>query len=229
MRLQYWREVVIYLAKEGDGKLEANLKEITVKEELFKEVNVFMNDVEIDGIQALRVTKDPVILGEDEATYAKLVDSEFQDGIIEVKVLSRLLSDAPDHARGFIGVAFRIDENDDTFESIYIRPTNGSCEIQLRRNRAVQYFSYPEFKYDRSRETNPGEYETYADIDLNQWIDMKIEVESDKAKLYLNGQENPTLIVNDMKHGADKKGALGLWVDIGTEGFFRDLKFTSNK
>lgn len=209
--------------------MKLNSKEIIVKENFFKEVNAFMNDAEVNGIEALRVTKDPVITGEDEATYAKLMDSQFEDGIIEVKVLSRLLSDAPDYARGFIGVAFRIDENDETFESIYIRPTNGSCDIQLRRNRAVQYFSYPDFKYDRSRETNPGEYETYADIDLNQWIDMKIVVKGEQAKLYLNGQENPTLIVNDLKHGSNKKGALGLWVDIGTEGFFKDLTFSSSK
>lgn len=206
-----------------------NLKEISVEKESFEAVNVFIEDAKVDGIKALRVTKDPAITGEDEATYAKVIDSEFQNGIIEVKVFSKLLEDAPDYSRGFIGVAFRIDETNDTFESIYLRPTNGSCDIQLRRNRSVQYFSYPDFKYDRSRETNPGEYETYADIDLSQWIDMKIEVKGEQAKLYLNGQKNPTLIVNDMKHGGSKKGALGLWVDIGTEGFFKDLKFTSYK
>lgn len=205
------------------------LKEISVEKEVFEAVNVFIEDAKVDGIKALRVTKDPVITGEDEATYAKVINSEFQNGIIEVKVFSKLLEDAPDYSRGFIGVAFRIDEKNDTFESIYLRPTNGSCDIQLRRNRSVQYFSYPNFKYDRSRETNPGEYETYADIDLNQWIDMKIEVKGEQAKLYLNGQKKPTLIVNDMKHGGNQKGALGLWVDIGTEGFFRDLQFTSYK
>lgn len=205
------------------------LKEISVEKEVFEAVNVFIEDAKVDGIKALRVTKDPVITGEDEATYAKVINSEFQNGIIEVKVFSKLLEDAPDYSRGFIGVAFRIDEKNDTFESIYLRPTNGSCDIQLRRNRSVQYFSYPNFKYDRSRETNPGEYETYADIDLNQWIDMKIEVKGEQAKLYLNGQKKPTLIVNDMKHGENQKGALGLWVDIGTEGFFRDLQFTSYK
>ncbi len=205
------------------------LKEISVEKEVFEAVNVFIEDAKVDGIKALRVTKDPVITGEDEATYAKVINSEFQNGIIEVKVFSKLLEDAPDYSRGFIGVAFRIDEKNDTFESIYLRPTNGSCDIQLRRNRSVQYFSYPNFKYDCSRETNPGEYETYADIDLNQWIDMKIEVKGEQAKLYLNGQKKPTLIVNDMKHGENQKGALGLWVDIGTEGFFRDLQFTSYK
>jgi hypothetical protein len=30
--------------------------------------------------------------------------------------------------------------------------------------------------------------------------------------------------VNDLKHGANNTGSIGLWVDIGTEGFFRDFK-----
>jgi len=34
----------------------------------------------------------------------------------------------------------------------------------------------------------------------------------------------PSLIVNDLKHGSNSNGALGLFVDIGTEGFFSDLK-----
>jgi hypothetical protein len=32
------------------------------------------------------------------------------------------------------------------------------------------------------------------------------------------------LIVNDLKHGADLSGAIGLWVEVGTEGYFADLK-----
>ena len=27
-----------------------------------------------------------------------------------------------------------------------------------------------------------------------------------------------------MKHGADLSGTIGLWVDVGTEGYFKDLK-----
>jgi len=29
--------------------------------------------------------------------------------------------------------------------------------------------------------------------------------------------------VNDLKHGADASGGVGLWVDIGTEGHFTNL------
>jgi len=200
-------------------------KEIKRKIDLkdFKAVNIFMEEAEVDNFNTLRVTKDPKIVENDEATYAKLIDSDFKNGTISVKVLSRLLPDAPSHARGFIGLAFHINETDNQFESIYIRPTNGRANIQLRRNHSVQYFSYPDFKFDRLRKENPEEYETYADMGLNEWIDMKIVVIDEQAKLYLNHSKQPTLIVNDLKLGSKNNGAIGLWVDIGTEGFFRDL------
>ena len=59
---------------------------------------------------------------------------------------------------------------------------------------------------------------------LNEWIQLKIEVKGTVAKLFINNNPQPALIVNDLKHGADNKGAIGLFVDVGTEGFFTDLK-----
>ena len=190
----------------------------------FRPINTFINAVEIEGNETIRVTKDQKITEVDEATFAKLIDSEFKNGIIEVNVLSKLLEDAPDFARGFIGIAFRIGESNAKFECIYIRPTNGRAEEQLRRNRSTQYFSYPDFKFDRLRNESPGIYESYADMGLNEWISIKIEVKGEKAKLYLNKGEHPVLVVNDLKHGANASGGVGLWVDVGTEGYFADLK-----
>lgn len=182
------------------------------------------NIVDLDGEKVLRVVKDKNIIEDDEATYAKFLDTDFHNGTIKLKVLSKLLLDAPEHARGFIGIAFRINKDDSLFESIYIRPANGRCEIQLRRNRATQYFSFPDFKYMHSRETNPGEYESYVDIDLNQWIDFRVEVKDQKAKLFINDSESPVLIVNDMKMGSEARGAVGMFVDIGTDGYFKDIE-----
>jgi len=190
----------------------------------FRPVNTFINTGRIEGKEAIQVTKDPKVKAVDEATFARLVESDFRNGIIEVKVLSKLLEDAPDFARGFIGVAFRIDESNSKFECIYIRPTNGRAEDQLRRNRSTQYFSYPDFKFDRLRNEFSGMYESYADMGLNEWITMKIAVKDEKAKLYLNGREHPVLIVNGLKHGANMSGGIGLWVDVGTEGYFIDLR-----
>jgi hypothetical protein len=58
---------------------------------------------------------------------------------------------------------------------------------------------------------------------LNEWIHLRIEVKGTRAKLFINNQTYPSLIVNDLKLGENTSGAIGLFVDIGTEGFFTDL------
>ena len=178
----------------------------------------------LDGREVVQVVKDSTVKGVDEPTFVRIVGSNFKDGTIEVKVLSKLRHDAPADARGFIGLAFRINEGNSKFESIYIRPTNGRADDQIRRNHSIQYFSYPDFKFFRLRKEFPEKYESYADMGLNEWIKIKIVVNGASAKLYLNDNKEPSLIVNDLKLGPEESGAIGLFVDIGTEGYFADLK-----
>ena len=52
---------------------------------------------------------------------------------------------------------------------------------------------------------------------------MKIEVRGDRARLYVHGQEQPTLIVNDVKTGAQGRGAVALSIDRSTVAHFRNL------
>jgi hypothetical protein len=59
---------------------------------------------------------------------------------------------------------------------------------------------------------------------LDEWIDVRIEVHADQAKLFLHGSVQPSLLINDLKHGKGAAGGIGLWVDIGTDGFFADVK-----
>ena len=106
-------------------------------------VNTFVKIDQVEGKEVVRVTKDPQVQAVDEPTFAKLVGFNFKNGVIEVAVLSKLLAEAPDFACGFIGVAFRINEDNSKFEGIYIRPTNGRAAEQLRRNLSTQYFSIP--------------------------------------------------------------------------------------
>lgn len=186
-------------------------------------VAVSLDAATIAGVAAVRVVKDAAVEAFDEPTFARLQDVTFRDGTIEVKVLSRLRPDAPDFARGFIGLAFRINADNTRFESIYIRPTNGRVEDERRRNAAVQYFAYPDFKFDRLRKEAPGRYEAAADIGLNEWITLRIVVRGARASLFINGSPRPALIVNDLKLG-EGEGAVGLWVDVGTEGYFTDLE-----
>ncbi|OQP61229.1 hypothetical protein A3860_05825 [Niastella vici] len=208
---------------------------ITWKKQEFVLKNVTASVVKLNGEEVLKVERDlkalPFDINNmaatvDEPTYVKLQHVELENGIIEVKLLSRIQDPSPfEGARGFIGLAFRISENDTAYESIYVRPKNGQSEDQLARNHTVQYYSYPHYKFDRLRREAAGVYETYADIGLNEWITFRVELAGDTAKLYINDQKHPAFIVNKMK-GDVTKGAIALWVDIGTTGYFKDLTIT---
>jgi hypothetical protein len=187
---------------------------------------VAMSFENLDDKEVLKVVKDTMVQLVDEPTFVRIKDFNFKNGSIEVKVLSRLLKNAPAFARGFIGVAFRIDDKNTKYESIYIRPTNGRVDDQVRRNHSIQYYAYPDFKFDKLRQISPEKYESYSDMGLNEWITMRIEVKGKEAQLFLNNSKYPVLIVNDLKLGENTEGGIGLWVEIGTEGYFRDLKIT---
>ena len=195
----------------------------------FAAVNSSMSIEKFMGKDVVKVIKDPAVTEFDAPTFAKLNGIEFKNGTIEVEVLSRLLSNAPESARGFIGVAFRINDSNSKFECIYIRPTNGRASDQLRRNHSTQYFSFPDYKFERLRKEAPGVYESYADIGLNEWIKLRIVVKESHADFFVNDSKQPSLVVNDLKHGDNAPGAIGLWVDVGTEGFFSDLRIQKEK
>lgn len=191
--------------------------------------HVYMSVEKFQGRSVVKVAKDSTIKEADEPTFVKLKNIDLKDGTIEVNILSRLLPSAKPTDRGFIGIAFRITEDNTRFECIYIRPANGRANEQVRRNHSIQYFSYPDFKFDRLRKESPEMYESYADMGLNEWIRMKIVVKGSQAKLFLNNNSQPSLIVNDLKHGPDAMGGIGLFVDVGTEGYFSDIKVSHSK
>ena len=203
---------------------------VFAQERVFEKYNlepvlVNMSVTNINGKKAVRVARDTATKGADLPTFVRLKNTDdFRNGSIEVMLLSRLLPTAEASARGFIGLAFRINKDNSKFESIYIRPTNGRADDQLRRNHSTQYFSYPDYPFDRLRKEAEGKYESYADMGLNEWIKMKIVVKDAQAKLFLNDNRQPVLIVNDLKLGTANSGAIGLWVDGGTDAFFRNIK-----
>jgi hypothetical protein len=189
---------------------------------------VFITSEKLAGKKVIKVIKDSAVTEFDEPTFVKIKGIDFKNGTIEVKVLSRLLKNAPEFARGFIGIAFRVNDSNTKYESIYIRPVNARVNDQVRRNHSVQYYAYPDHKFDRLRKESPEKYESYSDMEMNTWINMRIEVQGTQAKLFLNRNSQPSLVVNDLKHGADLSGGIGLWVDVGTEGYFTDMKISAN-
>jgi hypothetical protein len=158
------------------------------------------------------------------ASYALVKNVSFRDGVIEVDLAGQPAAGASAGARGFIGIAFRL-LGDGRYEYIYLRPTNGRADDQVRRNHSTQYSSYPDFDYARLRKEAPEKYESYVDLQPGVWTKYKIEVEGSKARLYVNGAEQPCLIVDDLKLGP-QAGGVALWVGPGTEGYFSNLKVT---
>jgi hypothetical protein len=174
---------------------------------------------------ALEVRLTGPYRGPDLDTFAYLPGLDFHDGTIEVDVAGSLLPGSLSGARGFIGIAFRIDAAGGSFasEGFYIRPTNARADDQVRRNHSTQYFSYPGFDFDRLRREAPGKYESYADVVADEWTHLRIEVSGANAQFYVGTASQPALIVHDLKRGAEAHGSVGLWVDNGTDGHFRNL------
>jgi hypothetical protein len=158
---------------------------------------------------------------------ALLTGSEFTDGTVEVDLAGRPDAGASDTARGFVGVSFHAAPHAAAFDCFYLRPTNGRADDQLRRNHSTQYISAPDFPWQRLRSETPGVYESYVDLVTGAWTHVKIEVIGARARLFVNGAAQPTLVVNDLKRGATS-GQIGLWIGVGTEAYFRDLRVTTN-
>jgi hypothetical protein len=153
--------------------------------------------------------------------YAIVKGASFHNGDIEVELAGRPAGNAPGGARGFIGIAFRLQNGQ--FEYIYLRPTNGRADDQVRRNHSTQYSSHPKFGFAESRQQAPEKYESYVDLEVGVWTRYRISVEGTKARLFVHGAAQPCLIVNDLKLG-DSSGPVALWIGPGTEGYFTGLK-----
>jgi hypothetical protein len=195
--------------------INAFSQELEFQKQRFEVKNVTASIAKLNGENVIKVERDLKALPfdtarlegtVDEPTYVKLKGVDFENGTIEFKMYSEIQNPSPfKSAQGFIGVAFRIDENDQAYESIYLRPRVGRSDNQMARNHTVQYYAYPDFKFDKLRKEAPGMYETTAPVNIKEWITMRIEVSGEKAYMYIND-------------------AVALWVDIGTIGYFKDLK-----
>ena len=188
-------------------------------------LNVESKEEVYQGKESLKVIDTG---GTMEEKFVKINSVEFKNGIIELEISGKPAAGASDQARGFVGIAFRINDDNSKFECIYLRPTNGRAEDQLRRNHSTQYISFPDFPWHKLREETPGKYESYVDLVPGEWTKIKIEVNEGTAKLYVHGNAQPSLVVNDLKHGPDAMGNIGLWIGPGTEAHFSNLFITTD-
>ena len=183
---------------------------------------VKVDTVDYQGKHAVKVVEDGT--PPNGEAYAVVKGSTFHDGTIEVEVAGRPASGAVEGARGFIGMALRI--KDGRFEYIYLRPTNGRADDQVRRNHSTQYSAHPDYPFNRLRQDSPEKYESYVDLEPAAWTRCRIVIEGATARLFVHGAEQPALVVTDLKLG-DSSGGVALWIGPGTEGYFTGLTIRS--
>jgi hypothetical protein len=234
--MRIFHRLLALLVLTSSFSLNVNAQTLKLKKQEFELHNVTGEIVKFQGKKVLKIERDlnaipfdstRVEATVDEPHYARLVGlDDFENGTIEVKMYSQLKVPAPySGIAGFIGLFFRVKEDDSEFESIYVRPKVGRASSQRFRNHSVQYFSYPDYKFDTLRKIAPFEYEGSAPIALNEWFTMRIEVNGESAEMFINDEKYSSFVVDKML-GKNKKGFVGLYVDIGTIGYFRDLKVT---
>ena len=91
--------------------------------------NVALKQMIYQGRSAVQLIADAD--ADNGSSYAMVKDTCFLDGTIEVNVAGKPAAGAGPEARGFIGIAFRLRDN--KYEYIYLRPTNGRADNQVRR------------------------------------------------------------------------------------------------
>jgi len=189
-------------------------------------INVRADIVDHNGKKGIQIAR---IAGEiNGETLVIIPEMNFKDGIIEIELTGEPAADADPQMRGFVGIAFRVNPSDySSYECFYLRPTNARANNQLRRNHSTQYVSHPEFPWYKLRKKNPGLYESYVDLVPGEWTKIKIDVAGKVAKLYLHDAEQPSLIVNDLRH-EESEGKIALWLHSSTLARYRNLVVTPN-
>jgi hypothetical protein len=185
-------------------------------------VNTKADAVEYKGRKAARLTKDVKKDG-----FALLKGTDFQDGTIETDIALKITTPPGVRMPGFVGIAFRARPDASRYELFYLRPGNSHADDQAMRNHSVQYTSEPDFGWERLRRQWPSVYESHEELQTETWMKVKIDVKGRSARLYINGSEQPSLVVDGLK-GEDLRGGVALWGYQGEEAYFSNLRITNS-
>ena len=141
----------------------------------------------------------------------------FSDGIIELDIKGKDVLQ-----QSFVDVAFHGIDNA-TFDAVYFRPFNFQTTDPVRKIHAVQYVSLPTYDWQKLRNEQNGKYEkpVVPAPNPNRWFHAKIEIASPVIKVYVNGNKEPSLVVEQLN--TTKSGKLGIWVGNNSDGNFANL------
>ena len=148
-----------------------------------------------------------------------LNDSNFKNSTIELDIKGKDI-----RGKSFVGIVFHALDNHN-FEGIYFRPFN--FKSPERKTHSVQYISMPDHEWSVLRKAFPGKYENTVDPvpDPDDWFHAKIRIDFPSVKVYVNGSRIPSLEIEQI--GDRKQGKFGLWVGNGSDGYFKNIKISS--
>jgi hypothetical protein len=143
---------------------------------------------------------------------------EFSNGIIELDIKGKDVMQ-----QSFVGVAFH-GLNNETLDAIYFRPFNFQSTDPGRKIHAVQYVSHPDYTWSVLREKYNGKYEKAVTPapNGNDWFHAKIVVQYPKVTVFVNGNSEPSLVIDKLNDR--KTGKIGLWVGNTSDGDFANLQ-----
>jgi hypothetical protein len=142
----------------------------------------------------------------------------FSNGIIELDIKGK-----DELQQSFVGIAFHGTDNT-TLDAVYFRPFNFQSTDSIRKIHAVQYISMPDYPWEVLREKFNGKYEKaiFPAPDPNEWFHVKIIVNYPHITVFVNGNQEPCLIVE--KLNTRTSGKIGLWVGNNSDGDFANLQ-----
>lgn len=154
--------------------------------------------------------------------------ASLKEGTIEVDLAVKpLLAPAPvGRPLGFVGISWFVTPDATGYEAFYFRSSNQDSEDQFRRNRTVQYVALPKYTFSMLRRDWPGTFEGYGAFPPNRWHTVKIEVRRGQAKLFLNGDAQPTFVTMSLAPRSTASG-VALWVAPYSDCYFSNLRIVS--
>jgi Domain of Unknown Function (DUF1080) len=169
--------------------------------------------------------KHALSLGEGQGMGLVWLDGyDFANGTIDVDVLGR----SQPVQGSFVGIAFRVIDAR-THDVVYFRPFNFRATDSTRHSHAVQYASHPDWPWQRLRAERSGAYERALtpEPDGDEWFHVRIVVRKPKVTVFVNGQRQPSLVVDELSDRTH--GAIGLWVGEGSGGSFANLQVSRER
>jgi hypothetical protein len=175
-------------------------------------------------VTRLPETRDGVRVSEKAGPGVVWIEgSDFAQGTIDIDVRGR---DVPQQS--FVGIAFHR-KDDNTYDSVYLRPFNFRAEDPERRQHAVQYVAVPDYDWPRLRKEFPEEFENPVDpaIVPTDWVPLRVAVKEKTIQVYVGRAASPALEVR--KLGQQDRGMVGLWAGNNSNGDFANLRITPAK